>query len=318
MKLLFSQFFTGFMPLCLATAVSANIVNYGQTLNEADWSIVANKKSCILRQLIPLYGKVEFEQVFRDQGLHFQLYVNRVSGQDINAKLTSIPPKWNHTALLRPIAKIKLKPKDNALTLEHRVSMQVISELEDGMFPTLSYKSWSDVRNAITVSISPINFRERLPQFLACIANLPLKPVPVVVKVKPKPKPKAIKIVEIFDDKEPDTIYFAAKSAILGAKAKNKLKLLVKKLKKNKKNKHVIVSGYSDDLGSKTQSTVISKQRAVNVQRYLETLGIPTKYLFTRYFGRDHAILSNKTKKGRAKNRRVHIDIIETNLSSER
>ncbi len=318
MNLLYSQFLIGFVTLNLATAVPANIVDYGQTLNEADWGVVANKKSCILRQSIPLYGKVEFEQIYRDQGLHFQLYINRIPGQDIKAKLTSMPPKWNHTSLLRPIAKIKLKPKHNALTLEHRVSMQVISELEDGMFPTLSYKSWSDVRNDITVSISPINFRERLPQFLTCIASLPLKPIIVKAKPKPKPKPKPIKVVEIFDDNEPDTIYFAANSAVLKSKAKKKLKLFVKKLKKSKKNKHIIVSGYSDDLGSKTQSTAISKQRAVNVQNYLETQGIPVKYLFTRYFGRDHAILSNKTAKGRAKNRRVHIDIIETNLSSER
>ncbi|VAW91419.1 hypothetical protein MNBD_GAMMA22-2711 [hydrothermal vent metagenome] len=296
---------------------SANVIDYGQKLNEADWSVIANKKSCTLRQLIPLYGKVEFEQLYRDQAMHFRLYINHIPSLVTKAKLTSMPPKWNHVSLLRPLAKVELKPKQNTLTLKHRVSMQVISELEDGMFPTLSYKSWTDVRNDINVSISPINFREHLPKFLACITSLPLKPV-VVVKPKSKSKPKPIKIVQIVEDNEPDTVYFGKKSAVLNAKAKRKLKLLVKNLNKIKKNKHVIVSGYSDDSGNKTQSTAISKQRALNVQSYLEKLGIPAKSLFTRYFGRDHAILTNKTAKGRAKNRRVHIDIIESKLSSER
>ncbi len=87
---------------------------------------------------------------------------------------------------------------------------------------------------------------------------------------------------------------------------------------KDKKTKHIIISGYSDDVGNKTQSTAISKQRALVVQSYLEKRGIAAKTLFTRYFGRDHAILSNSTAKGRAKNRRVHIDIIHSNLKSAR
>ncbi len=316
MKSVFRQFISGSLLFCFFAPLYANIIEYGQKLNEADWKIVKAKKSCILRQLIPLHGKVEFEQHYRDTDLHFIFYFNRIPKQIINAKITSVPPKWNHTTLLRPIAKLNLKTDFKALTLENTLSLRVIAELEDGMFPTLSYKSWTDRRNEIQVAISPINFRERLPHFLSCIAALPLKPI--IVKVKPKPKPKPIKIKVIIEDNEPDTLYFGANSAKLKPKAKKKLKLFVKRIKKDKKTKHIIVSGYSDDLGSKTRSTAISKQRAVVVQNYLETLGIPAKYLFTRYFGRDHAILSNKTAKGRAKNRRVHIDVIRSKLSFER
>ncbi len=318
MKSVFRQFISGCLLLCFLAPLNANIIEYGQKLNEADWKNVKAKKSCILRQLIPLHGKVEFEQHYRDTNLHFTFYFNRIPKQFIKAKITSVPPKWNHTTLLRPIAKMNLKSDFKALILENKLSLRVIAELEDGMFPTLSYKSWTDKRNEIQVAISPINFRERLPQFLDCIAALSLKPIIVKVKPKPKPKPKPIKIKVIVEDNEPDTVYFGANSAKLKLKAKKKLKLFVKRIKKDKKTKHVIVSGYSDDTGSKTQSTSISKQRALVVQNYLEALGIPAKYLFTRYFGRDHAILSNKTAKGRAKNRRVHIDVIHSKLSSER
>ena len=187
------------------------------------------------------------------------------------------------------------------------------------MFPTLTYKSWTD--DDIQVSVSPINFREHLPQFLTCVASLPLQPV-VVVKPKPKPvvkpKPKPIKIIKIVDDPNPGTVYFGENSASLDSKAKNKLKILAMRLKKDKKKKHIIVSGYSDDTGNKTISITVSKQRAINVQLYLEKLGLPAKYIFTRYFGQDHAILSNSTAIGRAKNRRVHIDVIHSNFKSAR
>jgi outer membrane protein OmpA-like peptidoglycan-associated protein len=317
MKLSYYQFISGFLSLCVTVSVSANIVEYGQKLNEADWKVQSNKKGCFLSQVIPLYGKAEFKQKYSDTNLEFNIYVNRYPVKVIKGNLTSIPPQWNHITLLRPIGRVQLKTNNKSVSLNLKLSLRVISELEEGMFPTLSYQSWSDKRNDIQVSISPVNFRENLPKFIACIAKLPSKPV-VVVKPKPKPKPKPIKVTVIEENTEPNTVFFAANSSTLKAKAKKKLKLLVKKLKKNKKTKHIIVSGYSDDAGNKTQSTAISKQRALVVQGYLEQLGIPAKYLFTRYFGRDHAILSNKTAKGRAKNRRVHIDVIESNLKLER
>lgn len=323
MKLSFYQVILGFLSFCLtAPVVLASIAEYGQKLNEADWKVVVSSSSCTIRQFIPLYGKVEFEQQYRNKGLHFNLYVNRIPEQIINARITSVPPEWNHVSLLHPIGKVKLQTDNKALSLEHKLSMRIISELEDGMFPTLIYKNWMNERNDIQVSISPINFRERLPKFLDCVASLPLYKAIVVLKPdpkavsKPKPKPKPIIITKINDD--PDTVYFSANSAALDSKAKNKLKSLFRKLKKDQKGKHIIVTGYSDDTGNKTLSTTISKQRALNVQSYLEKLGIPAKYLFTRYFGRDHAILSNSTAKGRAKNRRVHIDVIHSNFKTPR
>ena len=321
MKLLFYRFISGFLSFWLSVTVYASIVEFGQKLNEADWKVMSSKKVCRLSQNIPLYGYAEFEQKYRDKGLNFNIYINSSPSKKIDAKLTSIPPVWNHVTLRRPIAKVSLLPSNKTLSFDNQLSMRLISELEDGMFPTLAYKSWTDKDHDIIVSISSINFRERLPQFLACIAKLPLEPV-IVVKPKPKPKakpkPKPIKITKIVDDPDPYTIHFAAKSSKLDSRAKTKLKNLAKKLKKDKKNKHIIISGYSDDVGNKTQSTLMSKQRALVVQSYLEKQGIAAKTLFTRYFGRDHAILSNSTAKGRAKNRRVHIDIIHSNFRSAR
>jgi len=316
MNMWFYAIISGFMVFSISATLCANTVEYGQKLNEADWTVVSSNKRCVLQQQIALYGKVEFEQRFRDQSMQFNVYINRVPQHSIKATITAIPPQWNHVTLLRPIGKVTLNANNKALSVEHKIPLRIISELEDGMFPTLSYKNWQSGRNDVQVAISPINFRDHLPKFLACIAGLPLKPV--IVVVKPKPKQKPIKIKKIVENTEPDTVFFTANSASLRATAKKKLRLLAKKVKKNKKTKHIIVSGYSDNTGSKTQSTAISKQRAINVQSYLEGQGIQAKQLFTRYFGRDHAILSNKTAKGRARNRRVHIDIIYSNLKLPR
>jgi outer membrane protein OmpA-like peptidoglycan-associated protein len=310
--------------LLLSTSLYARVVEFGQKLNEADWAVQSTDNRCVLSQNIPFYGRVEFEQHYRDKGPSFNFFINNIPANNIKAKLISIPPQWNHVTLRRPIGKVELQAKNQTLSLNNTLSRRMILELEDGMFPTLSYKSWTNEQHNVVVSISPINFRERLPKFLTCITKLPLQPVFVkpkpIVKPKAKLKPivKPIKITKIEDDSDPHTIYFAANSAKLDSKAKNKLKELVKKLKSNKKNQHIIVSGYSDDIGNKTKSLSISKQRALNAQTYLEKQGIPAKSLFTRYFGRDHAILSNSTANGRAKNRRVHIDIIKSNLKSAR
>jgi chemotaxis protein MotB len=80
----------------------------------------------------------------------------------------------------------------------------------------------------------------------------------------------------------------------------------------------IVVKGFSDnvpigpELRQRFASNVdLSKARANAVSAYLVGQGVPADLVSTVGLGESHPVASNETPQGRAKNRRVEIDIVE-------
>ena len=80
--------------------------------------------------------------------------------------------------------------------------------------------------------------------------------------------------------------------------------------------KQIVIAGYTDNLGILPplaqrfpSNWDLSAARAVSVVRHLESQGIDPNSLSAVGFGKYHPIASNDTPEGRAKNRRIDIDI---------
>ena len=72
----------------------------------------------------------------------------------------------------------------------------------------------------------------------------------------------------------------------------------------------VVVEGHTDDVGGKTQNMELSERRAATVANYLvKDSAIAENSIETKGYGYDKPLTSNKTKAGRAQNRRVDIMI---------
>lgn len=72
----------------------------------------------------------------------------------------------------------------------------------------------------------------------------------------------------------------------------------------------LIVTGYTDSLGSEAYNLKLSQRRADAVKKQLSTFGIAPDHIETRAMGESDPVASNATEEGRAANRRVVIDII--------
>jgi OmpA-OmpF porin, OOP family len=70
----------------------------------------------------------------------------------------------------------------------------------------------------------------------------------------------------------------------------------------------VRVSGYTDDTGPETYNQGLSERRAKSVRDYLVAHGIDASRLTAVGFGEADPVADNKTKDGRAQNRRVSLD----------
>ena len=79
----------------------------------------------------------------------------------------------------------------------------------------------------------------------------------------------------------------------------------------------VEVQGHTDNTGKYEQNVKISQQRADAVMNYLIDKGVPAERLSAKGFGPDVPIADNKTKAGRAKNRRVEFNISFEEVSYE-
>ncbi|MBC3935726.1 outer membrane protein OmpA [Undibacterium rugosum] len=135
-------------------------------------------------------------------------------------------------------------------------------------------------------------------------------PAPVVAPVEaPKPAPKPAPTSE--------KVTFAASAlfdfdkAVLKPEGKTQLDDMASKLKAI--NLEVVIAvGHTDSVGKDAYNQKLSIRRAEAVKAYLVSKGIEANRVYTEGKGKTQPVADNKTAEGRAKNRRVEIEVVGT------
>ena len=73
--------------------------------------------------------------------------------------------------------------------------------------------------------------------------------------------------------------------------------------------RHVVIEGHTDNVGSASFNQTLSLERAESVRRYLTEHGVQRSRITTAGFGLDRPVASNDTPTGRQQNRRVEVII---------
>ncbi len=74
----------------------------------------------------------------------------------------------------------------------------------------------------------------------------------------------------------------------------------------------VIAIGHTDSVGTDEYNQKLSVRRAESVKAYLVSKGIEANRVYTEGKGEKQPVADNRTAEGRAKNRRVEIEVIGT------
>ncbi len=98
--------------------------------------------------------------------------------------------------------------------------------------------------------------------------------------------------------------------AVLKPEGKAKLDDLASKMQDI--NVEVITVGHTDSVGTDAYNQKLSIRRAESVKAYLQAKGIEANRIYTEGKGESQPVDSNKTAAGRAKNRRVEIEVVGT------
>ena len=129
---------------------------------------------------------------------------------------------------------------------------------------------------------------------------------PAVKPAAPKPPPAAATKVTYAAD-----AFFDFDKSVLKAEGKAKLDDLVGKVKGI--NLEVIIAvGHTDSTGTDAYNQKLSVKRAESVKAYLVSKGIEKNRVYTEGKGEKQPVADNKTSAGRAKNRRVEIEVVGT------
>ena len=93
--------------------------------------------------------------------------------------------------------------------------------------------------------------------------------------------------------------------------AKAEIDTLVQKLKASPNGAYIEIEGHTDSAGTPDINYRLGLQRAENVKRYIyETHQVPLHRINVISYGEDKPIAPNKTRDGRAQNRRVVIKVL--------
>jgi len=105
--------------------------------------------------------------------------------------------------------------------------------------------------------------------------------------------------------------FFDFDKSVLKPEGRAKLTDLVSKIRDV--NLEVIIAvGHTDSIGSVPYNQRLSVRRAEAVKAFLVSKGIERNRVYTEGKGKSQPVADNKTKEGRAKNRRVEIEVVGT------
>jgi len=108
-----------------------------------------------------------------------------------------------------------------------------------------------------------------------------------------------------------DKVKFGFDKAILSDEAKAALDAFAAQLKTENKNVYVEVQGHTDNVGGELYNEKLGKQRAEAVEEYLAKQGIPLFRIESISYGESAPVADNKTREGRAQNRRVVLVVLQ-------
>ena len=147
----------------------------------------------------------------------------------------------------------------------------------------------------------------------ALVAPVAAAPAPVVAPAPaaapapaPAPAPVAASKVTYAAD-----AFFDFDKSVLKPAGKAKLDDIVSKV--GGLNLEVIIAvGHTDSVGTDAYNQKLSVRRAEAVKAYLVSKGIEKNRVYTEGKGEKQPVADNKTSEGRAKNRRVEIEVVGT------
>ena len=107
-----------------------------------------------------------------------------------------------------------------------------------------------------------------------------------------------------------DSVKFPVDSSKLSPEAQQRLQDFVEKLKNGNRNVYLEIQGHTDSAGPPSLNDRLGEERAETVRLFMNQHGVALNRMNTISYGEKDPVASNKTRAGRAQNRRVMLIVM--------
>lgn len=284
-----SKFLTATLFLFFSLSATANFKRYQAPVDESSWQFEGNGLNCRLSHKIPLYGNAYFQKASgKNQSIDFKLSYKRNPVPTKKAEVIAVPPAWHRDQSTVELGETTTQQGQYIFSAKNMATWRLLNQLEAGKFPTFLYQEFADVTEDISVSISAVGFRKKYAEFLDCINSLATYNLNELKKI---------------------TLHFDFAKESIRPVYRAKLNALAQYIKYDPSVEVVFINGHTDSKGAKSYNDKLSQRRVTSVKKALQLDGVPDKRFNTNAYGERRPKASNRSESGRAKNRRVYIQI---------
>ena len=272
-----------------ALHAEAGLRQYSATLDQSTWSLTQNSPLvCELNHPVPQFGEAFFRSVAgKELNMQFELSMLRLPDHYGLAEVLSVPPVWRPGEQAKAITSMKmLKQFDGDLGKAE--SWIMLTELEQGYSPTFYFSDWYSPYDKVSVSLNPVHFMAAMEQFTQCVSAL---------------------LPFTFDDIAFTVLTYESGGDELTKASKKRLEQIALYLKHDQSIESIDIQAYSDSFGGRWMNEQLSIRRAEAIKAKLVSFGLEEGRIRTEGLGEKRHVASNETSLGRAKNRRVVIQM---------
>lgn len=262
---------------------------YGASIDNAKWLSSGNRLECRLSQDIPGYGKA----IFKHRALHsleFRVSSNYVPREGSQAVVFVDPPNWMRFANRKLLGRVPFSAQKDVIVIPEDWAYRMALELREGMEAAWTHADLADGNDVVTAKVLPIRFETAWRDFQQCGERL---------------------IDYGYDDIRSSVFYFAKKSLRLSKKEKEYLNKLAEYVSLDPEFQYIQINSHTDSRGLRGLNLSISQKRANMVKNYLIKQGVSPDRFVVVARGEKKPKYNNRTKAGRAKNRRVEVSLVK-------
>lgn len=288
---------TCFVLLSLASQVMAD--RYMAPFDKGEWIVNESKLACELVHPIPGYGQAVFRQAGGQRlAFHLETSLGRLSAT--KAQIYDAPAFWKQpkSSELKRLAEITVSPSKYPVQLTKMTAYQMLYALAEGREPQIQFLATNDTipnkkgmarsKEKDIVILTATKFQTAYKQYLSCVDDL---------------------VAYTFNDLKKSTFFFNSGSKALTAEIKTKLDAMAEYIRQDKDIYRIHLTGHSDSKGGYMANRQLANERMWLVKDYLVYKGVTPELFTLKGYGDRMPLGPNKTKEGRAKNRRVEVKI---------
>jgi outer membrane protein OmpA-like peptidoglycan-associated protein len=277
--------FLSIIIFSLLFSVFSHGVTFQTPMGDSQWAVDSSVFECKMTHSIPFYGEGVFYKEAGESAV-FNLKPQSSRFKSGKASMVSEAPIWKQSGRSVDLGLVNVRQGMSPVTLGESKSERLLAELLTGQKVVFTRKPWYGAESSARVVLSSVNFRGAYRQYMDCLTSL----LPVN-----------------FDQINRTAIYFPSGTEVLRPSEIEKLENIAIYIKADPTVQAFLVDGHTDGVGPRGENLELSKMRAEMVASILRDKGIPTDQITMRWHGERYPVTTNRTRVGRAQNRRVTI-----------